>query len=109
MNQDGPIDGLAGPTRMCVGCRSRAARSVLLRVVVVGGNLVPDRRATLPGRGAWLHRDLHCLDEAERRRAIPRALRVSGPLDTAAVRVELVQEDSTSAGTHREMNGMNTK
>jgi len=99
MDLDGPIDGLAGPVRMCVGCRSRASRAVLLRVVIVDGFLVPDHRATLPGRGAWLHRDLQCLDEAERRRALPRALRVSGPLDTAAVRVELVQEDSTSAGT----------
>jgi predicted RNA-binding protein YlxR (DUF448 family) len=98
MDSDGPIDGLAGPVRMCVGCRSRASRAVLLRVVVADGILVPDRYATLPGRGAWLHRDLQCLDEAERRRAIPRALRVPGPLDTRAVRVE-IQEDSTSAGT----------
>jgi len=98
MSQDGPLDGLAGPVRMCVGCRSRAARSVLLRVVVQDGVLVPDHLASLPGRGAWLHRDLQCLDHAERRRAFPRALRVAGPLDVTSVRVEL-GNDPTSAGT----------
>jgi len=30
-----------------------------------------------PGRGAWLHADLHCLELAERRRALPRALRTT--------------------------------
>lgn len=92
MGKDGPIEGLAGPTRMCVGCRSRESRSVLLRVVAAEGLVVPDRRATRPGRGAWLHRDLHCLDEAERRRAFPRALRVPGPLDASQVRAEITKE-----------------
>jgi hypothetical protein len=33
-----------------------------------------------------MHPELACLDLAERRRVFPRALRRSGPLDTAAVR-----------------------
>jgi len=74
--------GLADPQRTCVGCRLPADRSVLLRVVVREGVLVPDDRAKLPGRGAWLHRDQECLTAADRRRAFPRALRVPGPLDT---------------------------
>ena len=81
-------------TRTCVGCRSRADKSDLLRVVAVeaGAGLnaarvaVPDPRGRLPGRGAYVHRDPGCLDLAERRRAFPRALRVPGPLDTGAVR-----------------------
>jgi uncharacterized protein len=43
----------------------------------------------LPGRGAHLHRDLACLELAERRRAFPRALRVPGPVDATAVRAAL--------------------
>jgi predicted RNA-binding protein YlxR (DUF448 family) len=43
----------------------------------------------LPGRGAHLHRDPACLELAERRRAFPRALRVTGPLDPDAVRAAL--------------------
>jgi predicted RNA-binding protein YlxR (DUF448 family) len=69
-----------------VGCRKRAARRDLLRVVAVEGACVPDPRGTLPGRGAHLHRDLGCLDLALRRRAFPRALRSPGSLDTSALR-----------------------
>jgi uncharacterized protein len=57
-----------------------------LRVVVVDGNLVPDPRRRLPGRGASVHPDPACLDLADRRRAFSRALRVAGPLDSTAVR-----------------------
>ncbi len=58
--------------------------SDLLRVVARDGAAVPDVRRVLPGRGAHLHRDPACLELAERRRALPRALRVPGPLDTTA-------------------------
>ncbi|HEY7857642.1 MAG TPA: YlxR family protein [Candidatus Nanopelagicales bacterium] len=76
--------------RTCVGCRTRAGRSELVRVVMAQGACVPDPAARLPGRGAWLHRRLECLDLAERRRALPRALRVPAPLDVSAVRGWLV-------------------
>jgi predicted RNA-binding protein YlxR (DUF448 family) len=74
------------PVRTCVGCRGRGDRADLVRVVVVEGLLVPDLRARAVGRGAWLHPDPTCLDLAVRRRALPRALRVPGPLDDTAVR-----------------------
>ncbi|MFH8613483.1 YlxR family protein [Streptomyces sp. NPDC017979] len=74
------------PERTCVGCRSRTAKSDLLRIVRVGGECVPDDRGTLPGRGAYVHPAVVCLDLAVRRRAFPRALRAEGPLDTTAVR-----------------------
>ncbi|WP_425546382.1 YlxR family protein [Amycolatopsis minnesotensis] len=49
------------------------------------GCLVVDERRRLPGRGAWLHPGPECLAKAERRRAFPRALRVSGVLDAREV------------------------
>ena len=58
-------------------------------MVARSGVLVVDERRVLPGRGAHLHRDLGCLELAERRRAFPRALRVPGPLDPAEVRAVL--------------------
>ncbi|MBA2716997.1 MAG: YlxR family protein [Propionibacteriales bacterium] len=80
----------AQPVRTCVGCRKRAAKSDLLRVVAdVDGparGVVPDASARRPGRGAHVHPVLDCLDLAERRRAFPRALRLEGPLDTSEVR-----------------------
>ncbi|MFG6403391.1 MULTISPECIES: YlxR family protein [unclassified Microbacterium] len=70
------------PVRTCVGCRTRAPRSALLRVVAADSVLVRDDRAVLPGRGAWVHETSECVTAALRRRAFVRALRVSGPLDT---------------------------
>ncbi|WP_460722852.1 YlxR family protein [Microbacterium aureliae] len=73
------------PVRTCVGCRARAPRSALLRVVCVDSVLLPDERASLPGRGAWVHETPECVDAALRRRAFVRALRVSGPLNTQTI------------------------
>ncbi|WP_151775533.1 YlxR family protein [Streptomyces abyssomicinicus] len=75
-----------GPERTCVGCRERAAKNELLRIVAVEGECVPDHRGTLPGRGAYLHPAVVCLDQAVRRRAFPRAFRVQGAFDTSALR-----------------------
>ncbi|HWB68194.1 MAG TPA: YlxR family protein [Mycobacteriales bacterium] len=90
----------AEPVRTCVGCRTRAAKSDLLRVVAVGSALVPDPRGTMPGRGAHLHLDRQCLALAERRRVFPRALRLEGPLDPAAVQEYVARHDrSEQSGT----------
>ncbi|MGH3099006.1 MAG: YlxR family protein [Streptosporangiales bacterium] len=95
-------DGRAAPWRTCVGCRVRAAKQDLLRVVVVEGVLAPDLRGRMPGRGAYVHPALACLDLAERRRAFPRALRAPGPLDTGTLRVYL----GRSAGVVTDQRGV---
>jgi uncharacterized protein len=73
------------PVRTCVGCRQRATKSSLLRLVVAGNAIVPDPGSRLPGRGAYLHPSQECFELAQRRRALVRALRVPGPLDTSAL------------------------
>jgi predicted RNA-binding protein YlxR (DUF448 family) len=83
--------------RTCVGCRVRADRAALLRVVVADGVLVVDPQRRLPGRGASVHPDLACVDLADKRRAFHRALRVDGPLDVTPVRQHLQQADTPSA------------
>ena len=81
------------PVRTCVGCRQRAPKTDLVRVVVGrDGAAVPDPRGRMPGRGASLHPSTDCLDLAERRRVFARALRVAGPVDTAAVRRHVESE-----------------
>ncbi|MFW6639378.1 YlxR family protein [Nocardiopsis algeriensis] len=74
-------DGPDRPVRTCVGCRSRAVQSDLVRMVAVGTAVVPDVRGRRPGRGAYLHDDRRCLELAERRRVWSRAYR-RGPGDT---------------------------
>ncbi|MFG2619136.1 YlxR family protein [Streptomyces sp. NPDC048507] len=88
----GRTQARACPERTCVGCRERAAKSDLLRIVAVGDECVPDPRGTLPGRGAYVHPAVVCLDQAVRRRAFPRALRSAGPLDTATLHTALAAQ-----------------
>jgi predicted RNA-binding protein YlxR (DUF448 family) len=79
-----------------VGCRARADRASLLRVVAADGVLVVDPNRRLPGRGASVHPDLACVELAEKRRAFVRALRVEGPLDVTPLR-QHVQQRTTSS------------
>jgi predicted RNA-binding protein YlxR (DUF448 family) len=58
-------------------------------VVAVESRLVPDERASMPGRGAWVHETPECMDAAIRRRAFVRALRVSSSLDTQTIEKRL--------------------
>ncbi|NBU85615.1 MAG: YlxR family protein [Actinobacteria bacterium] len=73
------------PTRMCVGCRSREPQNLLIRIVLADNHAVIDRTGSLPGRGAWMHRDAQCFSTAVQRKAIARALRVPVSLDVSAV------------------------
>jgi hypothetical protein len=58
-------------------------------VAVSTGNgeyaVIVDDRSSLPGRGAWLHPVPQCVQQAIRRRAFTKALRITAPLDTSAV------------------------
>ena len=79
------------PVRTCVGCRARAPRSALLRVVAQDGILVADEKALLPGRGAWVHDTDACVEVAIRRRAFGRALRVSASRDDPGLDTQTFQ------------------
>ena len=84
------------PVRTCVGCKVRAAKSSLLRVVVDGNGIVPDPQARQSGRGAYVHPSVACFELAQRRKAFPRALRVPGPLDIAPLASYLSQAEAES-------------
>ncbi|HYH33865.1 MAG TPA: YlxR family protein [Nocardioides sp.] len=76
-----PSSPARAPVRTCIGCRERAPKRELLRVVAGTGSdgrpaAVPDPDGTAPGRGAHLHPTTGCYDLAVRRRAFSRALRV---------------------------------
>ena len=68
--------------RTCIGCRERATKRELLRIVAGTDAeaarlavVAPDPSGTAPGRGAHLHPTSECLALAERKRAFSRALR----------------------------------
>ncbi len=88
------------PVRTCVGCRERASKSELIRVVAVEGStscvLTPDLEGSSGGRGANLHPTVVCLDLAVRRKAFGRALRVQGELDYGLVRAHVRAVESVT-------------
>lgn len=97
--------------RTCIGCRRRAPRHSLLRVVVKTTQagepaempvIVPDPLRTADGRGAWLHVDERCVDRARRRGAFGRALKRPGQVDIDAVE-EFVKDESLER--RRDING----
>lgn len=64
------------PERTCVGCRVKAPKAELLRLVLGSDGLVRvDPSGAAAGRGAYVHREAACWDEALRRGSISRALR----------------------------------
>ena len=69
--------------RTCLGCRQRASRASLVRLVARDERIVVDATASLDGRGAWVHPDPGCVAAAARRRAFGRALRQNGQLDAS--------------------------
>jgi predicted RNA-binding protein YlxR (DUF448 family) len=75
---------MAAPERMCVGCRGRASKRDLVRVARVDGELVVDASGSAPGRGAYVHLDVGCIEGAMRSKAFDRALRTGLTADAAA-------------------------
>ncbi|WP_111726217.1 YlxR family protein [Corynebacterium renale] len=76
------------PQRTCIATRTTAPRSELLRLVSEPGEtgrILADPKGVKPGRGAWITPNLATLELAIQRKAIQRALRVHGPLDTSHV------------------------
>jgi hypothetical protein len=64
------------PERTCVGCRGRAAKRELIRMVrEVAGTVALDATGTAPGRGAYVHPAEGCIEAAIRTGALVRALR----------------------------------
>ncbi|GAA3529977.1 YlxR family protein [Aeromicrobium panaciterrae] len=85
--------------RTCIGCRERADKTTLVRVVAARESditvVTPDLSRSLPGRGAHLHPTARCLELATRRKAFGRALRVEGPLDLT--RLSAMIDEATPA------------
>ncbi|HKW70185.1 MAG TPA: YlxR family protein [Candidatus Dormibacteraeota bacterium] len=63
------------PVRTCVACRQEAGKRELVRLVRrPNGAVELDMTGKSPGRGAYLHAAPECLEAAQKRRLIERAL-----------------------------------
>lgn len=68
------------PVRTCVGCREEAGKRALIRLVRGPDGIVRrDPTGRAHGRGAYLHVDPACFEQARRRHALQRALKAEVP------------------------------
>ncbi len=68
------------PQRICVGCKKTRGKKELIRIVRTPDLQVKiDATGKLSGRGAYLCRDLECLDLALAGKKLQRALHVDLP------------------------------
>jgi hypothetical protein len=65
------------PERSCVGCRQKAPKHELVRLVRGHDGVALDAAGSAPGRGAYVHRDAACVRRALAKGALARALRTA--------------------------------
>src|ERR1700710_90886 len=69
-----PLPDETGPERTCIVTREKRSKDGLIRFVVSPDRqVVPDIRAKLPGRGAWVLADAATVAMAVKRKAFSRA------------------------------------
>lgn len=74
--------------RTCIATGKAQPDAALLRVVVDPSNptrIIADPTRSLPGRGAWITPTRQAVEQAMKRKAFGRALRVSGITDVSHV------------------------
>lgn len=68
------------PIRKCVACRVQKEKTEFLRVVKNKANeILVDKNAKLDGRGAYICKDVKCLEKAIKTRAFARAFKMQFP------------------------------
>ena len=88
--------------RMCVGCREMKPKASLIRVVrSPEGQVSLDPVGKKPGRGAYVCRDVACLNRAIRQKQLERQLQAALSPETAeALRDTLTALQAEEAGPH---------
>jgi predicted RNA-binding protein YlxR (DUF448 family) len=66
--------------RTCIGCGTESPKKGLVRIVrSPEGNFSVDATGRAPGRGAYICPNLKCLQEARRKKALSKCLRIEIP------------------------------
>ncbi|HWQ13148.1 MAG TPA: YlxR family protein [Roseiflexaceae bacterium] len=91
------------PQRLCIACRRTGAKRGLVRLVRDGeGRVAVDATGKRAGRGAYLCHDPACWEQALKRHALERALRIEAlhPEDRAALeaQAQLLHKEGSGEG-----------
>lgn len=97
---DLPLPEESGPERTCIVTRVKGSKESLLRFVISPEQqIVPDIRARLPGRGAWIAADAATLAAALKKRSFARAFKAEVSAMPSLVQLvdDLLQRDALQA------------
>ena len=85
--------------RTCIACRSSSEKKELLRIVrSADGKIEIDPTGKKPGRGAYVCREIECVNAAIKKKALERALRTAVPAGFADELIQVVQDDENADG-----------
>lgn len=82
------------PIRSCAGCGNRRPKSEMIRFGSRDGWRVTRGKVKLPGRGAYVCCEEGCLNRAEKRRALDRALGAKVPAAVLEQARRLIRESN---------------
>ena len=87
------------PERRCIGCGEHFPKKELIRIVRrPTGEIVLDLTGKVSGRGAYICKDLKCLEKAVKSRALARALECDIPDEAfAELRRQFEQQEMEAA------------
>lgn len=69
------------PVRMCAACRKRLPKEELIRIVFTDEGVLIDPLGKLQGRGAYLCKDVKCIDKCAKKGALVRSLKRDIPAE----------------------------
>ena len=67
------------PERMCIGCRQMRPKTELIKVVMKDETIEIDTSQKKPGRGAYLCKDMECLTNAQKKKALSKHFKTAVP------------------------------
>ncbi len=83
------------PMRMCVACRQMQPKKTLVRVVrTTEDTVIIDKTGKANGRGAYLCRNIDCLNKAIKIRALERALEKTISKETMEMLSKEISDES---------------
>lgn len=90
------------PQRQCLACREMKPKSTLLRVTKTSqGELEVDLLGKLPGRGAYLCKEMACLQKIQKTRGLERGLSTKIPVEIYQ-KLEKILQNQGEEGTQDE-------